>query len=181
MIQLVEGDVLDQSADALVIPVDGTFSPRADQMARILGNIGRQFLRRFPEVELLDEIESQVDFPLALGTVAAVQLSESPFRLAILASSLHHAGALDSSSKRASVRSCFAQGLSLAAAEGAKVLASPVLQGGWRLSPEVAFAEMVHAAGVSQASNIEVRVCCIDSQLAERLRGIGRSLGLSGP
>jgi hypothetical protein len=178
MIRLVEGDVLGETANALLVPIDGTFAPRAEQMDRILGNIGRQFLRRFPEAALLDEIEAQVDFPLPLGAAAAVQLSEPPFRLAIVVSSLHHADHLDAASKRGLVRTCLVQALAIAATEDVKVLASPVLQGGWRLPPEVAFTEMVRAVGVTPATGIEVRVCCSDATLAERLRGVARSLGL---
>ena len=177
MIRLVEGDVVSESADALLVPIDGTFIPRADRIDRVLGNIGRQFVRRFPEAALLEEIEAQVDFPMALGAVAPVELSEPPFRLAIVVSSLHHADQLDTTSKRATVRSCFARALAIAEREGVAVLASPVLQGGWRLSPEVAFAEMIHAHRLKPASKVEVRVCCIEPALASRLRGIASSLG----
>ncbi len=78
MITVVTGDLLAASADAIVLPVDGTFVPGAGRFDRLLGAIGAQFIRRFPEAELLEEIEAQADLPLGLGQAAAVELPIGP-------------------------------------------------------------------------------------------------------
>lgn len=47
MINVIRGDVFAATADALVVQIDGTFVPRDAQYERLLGNIGRQFIKRF--------------------------------------------------------------------------------------------------------------------------------------
>jgi hypothetical protein len=97
----------------LEIPIDGTFVPKDGQFERLHGNIGRQFIKQFPEAEFVDEIEGQLDLPLALGQ-APVELSEGTFRIVVVVSKLFHFSHLDDKYKRAVVREIFMHALRVA-------------------------------------------------------------------
>ena len=84
----------------LEIPIDGTFVPKDGQFERLHGNIGRQFIKQFPDAEFVDKIEGQLDLPLALGHAAPVELSEGPLRVAVVVSTLFHFSHLDDKYKR---------------------------------------------------------------------------------
>ena len=174
-LKILRGDALSSTSDALVIPIDGTIVPRDGQVERILGNIGRQFLRRFPAADLLEEIESQVGFPLPLGRAAVVALAESAIRQIVVVSTLHHVEQLDHHAKRALVRSSFRATLEEAARAGAQTLATAVLQGGWRLKPTDAFAEMLRVAG--ECSGPETHIYVLEPDLHEQLASLSRSFG----
>ncbi len=179
MLTVHHADVLSNPADALILTFDGTFRPAGD-LERTLGNIARQFLRRFPEVDLLDCIEGQVDFPVPLGEAVAVELDGPPFPLVILASTLHHLHSLDESARRAVARQSFSAALRLCGLRKSPVVATPILQGGWRLPPLVALAAMLQATEVSRA-DLDVRLCVSDTRLAEEATVLARSLGFGSP
>jgi hypothetical protein len=79
------GDVLSCDAGAVIVPIDGTFVPHDGGIERLLGNIGRQFVRRFPDAELLELIASQLDLPLPLGEAANRALVRTSFLAAAVA------------------------------------------------------------------------------------------------
>ena len=174
-LKIVLGDVLSSNSSAVAIPMDGTVTPREGQAERVLGNIGRQFIRRFPEAELLEEIEAQVEFPLPLGKATVVALTQGPFQYVVLVSTLHHVDQLDHRAKRALVRSSFLAALESTAQAGAQTLATAVLQGGWRLQPADAFGEMLSVVAERSTPNIHVYV--LDPELHQRLRMLARSIG----
>ena len=93
------------------IPIDGTYVPKDGQFERLHGNIGRHFIKRFPDAEFVDESEGQLDLPLALGHAAPVELSEGPFRIVVVVSTLFHINHLDDKYKRTAVREIFMQSL----------------------------------------------------------------------
>jgi hypothetical protein len=181
MITVFNADVLSRPADAIILPIDGTFLPAAEQYERLLGNVGRQFLRAFPGAELLEEIEAQVDLPLALGKATSVDLGSGSFRLAILVSTLHHTDDLDPSAKRAVARESFSAALRVARQKGATNVATPILQGGWRLPVLVAFASMLQSEELVRHPDLRVEVAVPDAQLAAACREQARSLGFRGP
>lgn len=172
---LRQGDVLAAEADGIVIPIDGTVVPRDGQFERVLGNVGRQLTRRFPDAELLEGLEAQVDLPLSLGCATAVELAASPFKYAIVVSTLHHVDHLDLSAKRALVRTSLIAALEAARRMHVSVVASPILQGGWRLRPEDAFAAMLVA--LDNVADVPLAVYCLDPELHDRLRVLARSMG----
>jgi len=98
----------------LEIPIDGTFVPKDGQFERLHGNIGRHFIKRFPDAEFVDESEGQLDLPLALGHAAPVELSEGPLRVAVVVSTLFHVSLLDDKYKRAVIREIFMHALRVA-------------------------------------------------------------------
>lgn len=172
---LRSGDVLDAEAQALVVPIDGTAVPRGGQFERLLGNVGRQFLRRFPEADLVEELEAQLDLPLPLGRAACIELGASPFKQLIVVSTLYHLEHLDFSAKSALVRTSVTSALEAARSERIQVIASPVLQGGWRLRPEDAFAAMLSALDTPEG--VQILVYCNDQDVHDRLQMLARSLG----
>jgi hypothetical protein len=111
------------------ITIDGTFVPKDGQFERLHGNIGRQFIIQFPDGEFVGEIEGQVDFPLALGHAASVELAEGPFRIVVVVSTLFHIRHLDDKYKRSVIRESFLQALRVAQQSEVKVLATAILQG----------------------------------------------------
>jgi hypothetical protein len=181
MLTVIKADVLSRPADAIILPIDGTFTPAAEQYERLLGNVGRQFLRAFPGADLLEEIEAQVDLPLALGKAASVDLGSGSFRLAILVSTLHHTDHLDQNAKRAVARESFSAALRVARQKGATSVATPILQGGWRLPVLVAFASMLQSEEVVRRPELQIEVAVPDAQLATTCHEQARSLGFRGP
>jgi hypothetical protein len=177
MINVIQGDVFTASADALVVPIDGTFVPRDGQYERLLGNIGRQFIKRFPSADFVDEMEGQLDLPLALGDAAPIEVSEGPFRVVVVVSTLFHISHLDDRYKRSVIRESFLQALRVAQQAETKDLATAILQGGWRFTPEIAFSEMLQAYASASAQLPDVYVYCLESSLADRLRDVAHSLG----
>lgn len=157
------------------MPIDGTLVPREGQFERLLGNIGRQFIRRYADADLLDQIEAQVDLPLPLGRAAVVEMDAQPFRFAVLVSTLHHVDQLDHRAKVALARESFVDAVRVAASAGLTRLATPVLQGGWRLTPTDAFAQMLAAAAT--CSGPEVHVYAIEPFVHDQLVTLARGVG----
>ena len=183
------GDIFSVQADALLIAIDGTFSPRPGQSARLLGNIGAQLMRRFPAPDeqddpeqehwLLEEIEAQVDLPLELGQAALVELPvDAPFSYVALLSSLDHRGRLDASGKRGVVASAFAKALALCGAARVETVATTVLQGGWRLSQDDAATVMLRTVAASDTPYLRLIIRMPDDEAVDRCRAQAASLGL---
>jgi hypothetical protein len=103
--------------------------PKDGQFERLHGNIGRQFIKQFPEADFVDEIEGQVDLSLALGHAAPIELSEGPFRIVVVVSTLFHISHLDDKYKRSAIRESFLQELRVAQQAEVKVLATAILHG----------------------------------------------------
>ncbi len=83
---------------------------------------------------------------------------------------------LDDREKRALVRTSFDAAIQVAMNAERRSFATPVLQGGWRLAPEVAFTEMLKTPALGE-TNIRIEVACIDGELAQRLQGLAQALG----
>jgi hypothetical protein len=172
------GDVLETKADGLIVPIDGSIVPKVEHLERILGNVGRQFLRRFPEVDMLEEVDAQTVLPIPLGQATEVGLEGSPFPFLILVSTLYHVGHMDSSAKRALVRSSLAAAFEVAKQVDVKVLATPVLQGGWRLPAQEAFATMLQTMAATE-QDLTLVVRCLDNPLLAELQGLAQGLGFT--
>lgn len=170
------GDLLEAKVSAIVVPIDGSMVPQPGKIDRILGNIGRQLCKRFPEADVLEELDSQLVLPLALGRAAVIELSDGPFRHLVVASTLHHADLLDVSAKRNLVRTAFSSCLEVAQSAGIERLATAVVQGGWRLPVEEAFMGMLSAIADRRGGpSVEVR--CVDPDTHARLKDLARSHG----
>jgi hypothetical protein len=174
-LSIVVGDVLEQPGDALVVPIDG--EARADEsIDRLLGNIGRQLAKRFAKHAVIDQLESQLDLPLALGHATSVPVEGLPFATLIMVSTLHHTAARDDRDKRALVVRSFASALACAHRTDTQRLVSAVLQGGWRMTATEAFSAMLTAMDASVFAG-ELVIATRDDATAESLRGHARSVG----
>ncbi len=161
-LRIIQADLLDQVADAITITIDGLIEQRSVNADRQLGNMGHQFMRRFPDADLLGKISAQVRFPLPLGHTALVELTKgcSSFRRVLLLSTLPHVGDVGQTTCRNAVRSAFTRALELAHGAGTGTVATGILAGGWRLEPWVAWATMVDVLrAMRKTANLEVIVC----------------------
>lgn len=175
MLSVVHEDLFAVPAGAVVVSIDGAV-PASEPVDRVLGNVGRQLVKRFPEQNVLDQIESQLDLPLALGHAQCVECEGLPYRWLSLVSTLHHTGAHDDREKRALVARAFSSALASASRAGARTVRTTVLQGGWRLTALDAFSAMLAALDDRMDLDL-VTVCCQDARLAEELRAHARSVG----
>src|SRR5688572_32287691 len=113
-LEIVDRDLLTATGDAVFLPIDGEIAiGNASSISRSLGRIAREFSRRYPDVDLVEEIDAQAQFPIALGSAAPVELPEgSPFRYAILLSMLaHDSTKTDDKQLRRAISAAFADGL----------------------------------------------------------------------
>jgi O-acetyl-ADP-ribose deacetylase (regulator of RNase III) len=122
---LIHGDILDATADGLILTIDGAHKGME-------GNLARAYARRWPDA--YEEVAYEIPYPLALGrTIAAFPDAENPFRLVLVASTLHHADILDEGQKAAVVSNALREAIALAQRHRVQRLATAVMSGGWRL------------------------------------------------
>lgn len=134
-IEVITGDVLLSSTDALLMTVDGI-------KRGLEGNVARQFARQYPDDWQI--LQRELRYPIPLGRSVAIPWDgDCPWKLLVFSSTLHHLEILDVTQKQQVLRSALTEALRLSARFGATSLASVVLQGGWRLDPALALDEMV--------------------------------------
>lgn len=133
------GDALDAQTDALLLTVDGMARAKPDPAKPIRGgreimggNLANQFARRWPED--WEDMQLDIPFPIPIGRSVGIPWDgECPWRLIVLASTLHHIGERTDAEKLAIIRSALIEALAVAVRHNAKSLATTVLKGGWRL------------------------------------------------
>ena len=180
-LEILETNILDQAADAILVPIDGLVQGPKVNVDRQLGAIGHQLMRKYPDAELDQEIADQVTFPIPLGRAAIAEMTDDdmPYEWVVLLSMLPHLGRLDSYTLRRAARSAFAHGLTLCSQSGAKTVVAPLLKGGWRIKEVQAVELMLEV--VRQVQNqegfeqLDVRLCLLsDIELArERATAMG--------
>lgn len=171
ILRVVQGNVLDAKADALIITIDGA-------KKGMEGNIARAFARRWPEI--WNEIEEEIPYPLPLGDVFEYEpAAESPFRLILIAATLNHRDSLTESEKKGIVRTAFDNAITAAAGYGIKSIATAIMTGGWRLSQQSAFLAMTEGREMaSQAGrDIAVDICIMDPNQYEIIQSMARGMG----
>lgn len=137
-IELLAGDVLSSDADAVILTIDGARKGMG-------GNISRQFARRWPED--WEDIERGLRFPIAIGrAVAFAHDGDCPFKLILIASTLHHVGVVEDAEKLGIIRCAVSDAIHHAAEHRVGSIATAVMTGGWRLAPERAVREMAAMA-----------------------------------
>jgi len=149
--EIVTGDVLDTTTDALLLTIDGGKSGME-------GSIARQFAKRFPED--WEFMQRDLKYPVPIGrTVAIPWDGDCPWRVIMFASTLHHVGVLDDVQKLRVIRSACAEALQLCVRLRINSLATAVLQGGWRLSAQQALSEMKLAYQGAACPQVKLLVC----------------------
>jgi len=162
-------DVLDASADALILTVDGL-------KRGMEGNIARQFERRYPDDWL--DMQRDIAYPIPLGRTTAVEWDgDCPWRTILIASTLHHIDVLTQQQKASVVRAACAEALTLAARRGCRSVASVVMRGGWRLGLDEGFGAMLDAFRIAGhgVQQIELLICLPDEDEAARLSAVAEA------
>lgn len=145
MIEIVESDVLSSSADAVILTIDG-------EKKGLEGNIARSYARRWPDAWM--EIEDSMRYPVPLGRcVAILPENESPFRLVLLASTLHHLDVMSDSQKAGIVRAALGEAINLSLRYRARHLATAIMTGGWRMDVQSALEAMTNVLRPVASSN----------------------------
>lgn len=190
-IRLHHGDVLDAHSEALLFTVspDGIAAIRSGKgIDRILGNVARQFRRRWPEAwEEVERalLEAQAEGELKLlspGGTHFVTLDEPdcPFEGLELISTLSHDSAAD---QRALAVRGLRRGLEELLAEGIMDIATTLPAGGWRLGQDTAFRVLgqglrgaLTTLPKEERINVELRLWVMDVETKERLELLLHSL-----
>ena len=169
-LKILNGSVFDSNADAVVLTLDGS----AKGME---GNICRQFSRKWPRV--WKEIEDEIRYPIPLGKVFDYEPEEEcPFRVILLASTLHHKQVLNEGAKKGTVKFALEEALRLAARNDIKTVATGLMKGGWRMTEEAAFIAMADGyENTTSQYRIDIHIYVPDSFHFERLSLLARSLG----
>lgn len=169
-LEIVKSDILTMSANVVLLPIDG-------EAFGMEGAIARQFDRRFPEVHFLEELESQIDYPVPLGQSRMVDLpEESPFPHAIVLCILHHQEILEIKAKETITANAFRSALVRCTQMKLGHVVSPVLVGGWRLGANSAFSVMLRVLMDYQGDFPQkLTICSLDD--VTHFKAQARSLG----
>jgi hypothetical protein len=140
MLELLLGDVFDAKTDALLLTVDGMTRNIKDSVRPIRGgkeilggNIANQFAKRWPED--WEDMQFDIPFPIPIGrSIGIAWDGDCPYRLIVLASTLHHIGEWSDAEKLAIIRSAFTEALAIAVRHNIRSMSTAALKGGWRLS-----------------------------------------------
>ena len=157
------GDVFDSQARCIALTIaPDTLSRGSGEIDpdRLFGNVGRKFLKIFPDVwpELSDNIQEGKDEILKEGQGTIIDVSDSPFDYVLLLNTLSHRPGAHP--KQLSQRAA-ASGLLQAFHEEVFHIAITPLTGGWRMNLEDGFFAIVSAfrqalAGLPKAKRGQV-------------------------
>jgi hypothetical protein len=156
MLRLLHTNVIDAAADALLLTIDG-------QARGLRGNLAHAFQRRWPEA--YEEFESQLRFPVPLGTAIRVDADTNcPWRTILFVSTLHHVDTLDGAGKLAVIQRALGSALQIAVRTGLRTLATAPMKGGWRLTTPEAYRTMhdVWLGSALRRSGGSLLVCCLN-------------------
>jgi hypothetical protein len=162
-LNVLNSNVLDTPADALLIPIDG-------QARGLRGNIAHAFMRRWPDA--YEDFESHLEFPVPLGSVRRVdEDTDSPWKTIVFLSTLHHLDTLATDEKLNVIRLALGHAFSKAVSGGLGSYSTAVLKGGWRLPLDLAFRTMIDTYNASQFARQRrtLNVCNLSTAAYERL------------
>ncbi len=150
-IEIVTGNVLDTTSEAILLTIDGA-------KRGMEGNIARQFAKRFTDDWL--DMQRVLKYPVPIGrTVVLPWDGDCPWRYILFASTLHHLDVLDDQQKLRVVHLALAEALQHCVRLHIKSLASAVLQCGWRLNFADALAQMQQTYQSVRCSQVHLYVC----------------------
>ena len=165
-LNLLNIDVLDSRATALVITIDG-------QARGLRGNIAHAFIRRWPEA--YEDFDSYLEFPIPLGAVRKVdEDTESPWKTILFLSTLHHLETFSADEKLNVIRVALSNALTVAVSGRLSSLSTAVLKGGWRLPLELAYEAMIETYEASEfhRQRRTLNVCSLLASEYERLAAV---------
>lgn len=170
-LNILQGNVLDSDSDAIVLTIDGSTKGME-------GNISRQFALRWPDV--WQEIQNEMTKPIPLGRVMEFETDgECPFRLVLLASTLHHREVLSDAVKQGIIRDATERSLVIASRYNILKIATAIMTGGWRLSMQKAFLSMVagHESARQKNINTDLDVYMVQASDYENIRSLACNIG----
>ena len=173
---LRQGNLIDSTAEAILLTIDG--------VARGMeGNIARVFQRNYPDA--WEELEDEIEYPLSLGKSVALDIHDEydcRFKTAIIASTLNHMDILPDQQKIGVMESAFYHSLSLCQQRQINTLATALLRGGWRVSLEEALLAMLNVIKRFYSlhpSTLQVSIFVLNSSEFERLMVCLQENGIS--
>ena len=175
MLHLLHANVLDATADALLLTIDG-------QGRGLRGNVALAFQRRWPEA--YEDFESQLRFPIPLGSAVRIDAdTDCPWRSILFVSTLHHIDTIDDAGRHAIIRKGLESALNCATQTGLHTLATTPMKGGWRLKAPDAYRTMYQAwLGSSlRRSGGLLLVCCLNDNEYQALVNEHRRLQWAEP
>lgn len=170
-INILHGNVLDAETDAIILTVDGA----AKGME---GNLSRQFALCWSEA--WREIQDEIRYPIPLGKVLDFEpVAGCSFQYVLLASTLHHLGAVGNAARQGIIRSAIEKSLKIAHEYKIKTIATPVMAGGWRLTLQDAFLSMIDGYEFARQNGVDVDldVYVIKSDEYESIQALARTIG----
>lgn len=170
-LNILQGNVLDSDSDAIVLTVDGSTKGME-------GNISRQFSLRWPNV--WQDIQNEMTKPIPLGRVAEFEtVSDCPFRLVLLASTLHHREVLSDAAKQGIIRDATERSLVIASKYNIEKVASAIMIGGWRMSMQKAFLSMLEGYESARQKNIntDLDVYMLQASDYKNIRALACNIG----
>ena len=160
-IRLLNENVLEVEADALLLPIDG-------QAPGLGGTVARAFSREWPHAYRL--LESRIAFPVALGRAICVRGdTDCPWGAVIFITTLNHLRLLSEDEKGGVMASAFFEALSICVSYRLDSISTVILKGGWRLPTNVAIAKMasVYRASEYGRQRRTLNICCLDPRECE--------------
>ncbi len=134
-IKLHNANILEQTSDALILPIDG-IGPGHE------GALARKFAQQFPDE--WGRITSRINYPLPLGQVLTIPTeSNSCFEYVIPASLLNHINEIPEMVMQNTVKEVVKHTLRKAFDINISTLSSVLLKGGWRLNTDLALMAML--------------------------------------
>lgn len=170
-LNILHGNVLDADSDAIILTVDGATKGME-------GNLSRQFALRWPDV--WQEIQDEMTQPIPLGRVVEFEtVSDCPFRLVLLASTLHHHNVLSEAAKQGIISDATERSLVIASRYNIGKVATLIMTGGWRLSMQKAFLSMVegYESARQKKINIDLDFYILQTSDYENIRSLASNIG----
>lgn len=171
MLKLLNSNVLDAKAEAVILSIDGA----AKGME---GNLSREFASRFPGV--WNEIQNKIEYPVPLGRVIEFETAgKCAYRLVLLATTLNHLEMISDPARQGIIRDVTEKALLIAAKYKINTVASPLLTGGWRLTLQKAFLSIVegYEKAVQNNCNANLEIYMMNVGKYKNIKALADNIG----
>jgi len=170
-LRLKNESLFDQSADAIIVSIDGVSKGMG-------GKVARMFEKLYPVT--WQYIESQVDYPLSPGICVAVPIPVgNPFKYILLATTLLHLPVVTTSLTKSVTLKAYSMTLTTACSIGLKTLRCGLPTGGWRVDPLNAFIVLTEVLDKTMDSTkgMELQLCIPDKDIFDSILKFATNTG----